>query len=129
MNRNAAVHRSMRNFFFTYGSVPELAPFSLAKRAEVLRASGGRFGKTPQFMKVWRLGLALSFGVPFLVGVATYFLTESVAAAMYSAVGAGLVGYAIWFNVRINCLRPHIRAYLAEITNAFGKRASQTIVT
>jgi hypothetical protein len=54
----------MAKIYLTYGAVPELAPLSPAKRVEVIRASGGRFGKTQQFMRVWWLGAILSFAGP-----------------------------------------------------------------
>ena len=106
--------RAVPKIYLTYGSVPELAALPLARRNEVLRASGGRFGKTPQFMRVWWLGVTLSFVVPSVVGAMVFLLIGSLTAALYSAVGVGLAGYTAWFHVRTSCLRPHIRAYLSE---------------
>jgi hypothetical protein len=104
----------MAKIYLTYGAVPELAPLSSAKRLEVIRASGGRFGKTPQFMRVWWLGVALILVLPLAVGLLVYFSKAGPVPACWFAIGSGLAGYATWFHVRTSCLRPHIRAYLAD---------------
>ena len=104
----------MGKICFTYGSVPELAELSPDKKAEVILASGGRFGKTPTFMRVWWFGVVSCIVVPFIAGVAVYYWHGSFISACWFAVVTELVAYSAWFHVRTSCLRPHIRAYLFE---------------
>lgn len=104
----------MRKIFLSYKAVPELAPLSPTKRIEVLRASGLRFGKTPQHMRVWWLGVVLSLWIPAGVGLVAYLWSEDSGWGVLSFVVVGLLGYSAWFHIHTNCLRPHIRAYLAE---------------
>ena len=104
----------MGKIFLTYEAVPELAPLSPAKRVEVLLASGGRFGKTPQYKRVCWFGVILSVYIPATVGLVIYLWSNNPNWACWSSVGIGLLGYSTWFHIRTSCLRPHIRAYLAE---------------
>ena len=107
----------MTKIFLTYGAVPELAPLSKEKRIEVIRASGGRFGKTALFRRVWLLGVVLSFVIPAIIGVIVYLWQEDFRWSCWSFIATGLLGYSLWFHIRTSCLRPHIRAYLAENEN------------
>ncbi|HXI84768.1 MAG TPA: hypothetical protein VNL17_11850 [Verrucomicrobiae bacterium] len=104
----------MGKIFLTYGAVPELAPLSPAKRIEVLLASGGRFGKTPLHKRVWWLGVILSVYIPATVGLFIYHWSNNPSWACWISVGLGLLGYSTWFHIRTSCLRPYMRAYLAE---------------
>ena len=104
----------MAKIFLSYEAVPELAALSPAKRIEVVRASGGRFGKTPQFKRVWLLGVVLTLGIPSVVSFTTYFWFNDFRWAGWSFIGTLFLGYCAWFHIRTSCLRPYIRTYLSE---------------
>jgi hypothetical protein len=107
----------MARIYFTYGAVPELAPLPRAERREIIRESGRRFGKTPQFMRVWTLGLLISFIIPIILALIVYLRSRNDSLALWCFVGPGLVGYTAWFHIRTSCLRPHIRALLSSDTH------------
>src|SRR5271154_7274171 len=101
----------MGKIFLSYKAVPELAALSPARQIEVVRASGGRFGKTPQHRHVWWLGVILSFYIPTIVWSTTYLWSHNSSWAIWSAIATGILGYSTWFHIRTSCLRPYIRAY------------------
>jgi len=81
----------------------------------VIVASGRRFGKTPQHMRVWWLGMILSLCIPTVAGTIVAFHDNDLSwRATWTFLGLGFLGYSMWFHIRTSCLRPHIRAYLAE---------------
>src|SRR5262245_50221807 len=93
--------KSMANFYYSYGSVPELQPLTRDERVRVLRISGGAYGKTPAYRRGLWLMLLLSYVAPLAVGATCYLAFEDWFISVLIGLIALQVGHSIWFHLRL----------------------------
>ena len=113
----------MKRIHFTCRTVPELTPLSPIKREEVLIVTGREFRKSRGFWPVWIAGQIATFGVSAGTWIILRGHVEQTAAILAAGI-MGLIGYTLWFQVRLSAQLPYIRRHLE--TEAGAQPYAQT---